>query len=80
MDLETARTVIKTALESAAALQQLIPLLKASCTPTEYRDLARGIAQALDGIGINVLERAFAAYPELRAEVDASIAATGRYR
>jgi hypothetical protein len=46
----------------------------------EYKDYSRGIAAAIDAIGVALINKALAAHPELNAEVEASIAKHGQYR
>jgi hypothetical protein len=80
MDIDTAREMVRTAFRASSELQQLLPALKAACPEPEYRDLALGIAEAIDRIGTNVIDTAIAAHPQLKDEIDASIAQYGRYR
>jgi hypothetical protein len=54
--------------------------LKQRCSPEEYRDYSRGIAAAIDAIGVALINKALAAHPELNAEVEAGIARHGQYR
>jgi len=79
MDIEMAREVVRAAFRSGSELERLLRPLKERCTPDEYRDYARGIAAAIDAIGVNLINKAIAAYPELNSEIDASITNHGRY-
>jgi hypothetical protein len=72
--------MVRAAFRASDELQALLPPLKAACPGAEYRDLALGIAEAIDKIGTNVIDKAIAAHPELRNEIDASIARDGRHR
>jgi hypothetical protein len=60
-------------------LQDFLVSLRERCTPEEYKDYSRGIATAMDAIGVALINKALAAHPELSAEVDASIAKHGKY-
>jgi hypothetical protein len=80
MDIELARDMIRAALRSGSELQDLLSVFKERCDPEEYKDYSRGIAMAMDAIGVALTNKALAAHPELRAEVDARIATHGRYR
>ncbi len=67
------------AFRSSSELGRLLRPLKERCAPDEYRDYARGIAAAIDAIGVHLINKAIAAYPELSSEIDASITNHGRY-
>ena len=79
MDIELARDVVRTAFRSSAELQNLLRKLKQRCSPDEYQDYARGIAAAVDAIGVGLINKAIAAHPELHAEIEGSIAKYGRF-
>jgi hypothetical protein len=72
--------MIKTAFRSSSELQQFLGILKQRCSPEEYKDYSRGIAAAIDAIGVALINKALAAHPELNVEVEASIARHGKYR
>jgi hypothetical protein len=80
MNVDLARDMIKTAFRSSSELQEFLGVLKQRCSPEEYRDYSRGIAAAIDAIGVALINKALAAHPELNAEVEASIARRGQYR
>ena len=80
MEINLARDVVRTAFRASSELQQLLPRLKAACPEAEYRDLALGIGEAIDRIGVNLIDKAIAAHPSLKDEIDASIKEHGRYR
>jgi hypothetical protein len=80
MDVDLARDMIRTAFRSSSELQNFLGVLKQRCSPEQYSDYARGIAAAIDAIGVALINKALAAHPELNAEVEAAIAAHGRYR
>jgi hypothetical protein len=80
MDVDLARDMIKTAFRSSSELQDFLGALKQRCSPEEYKDYSRGIAAAIDAIGVALINKALAAHPELSAEVEASIARHGQYR
>lgn len=79
MDINLARDMVRTAFRASAELQQLLPTLKVACPEAEYHDLALGIAEVIDKIGVNLIDKATAAHPGLTSEIDASIAEDGRY-
>lgn len=79
MDIDTAREVVRAAFRGSSELQRLIGPLKERCSPDEYRDYARGVAVAIDAIGVNLINKAIAAYPELNSEIETSIARHGRF-
>jgi hypothetical protein len=80
MNVDLARDMIKTAFRSSSELQDFLGALKQRCSPEEYKDYSRGIAAAIDAIGLALINKALAAHPELNAEVEASIARRGQYR
>jgi hypothetical protein len=80
MDVDLARDMIRTAFRSSSELQNFLEVLKQRCSPEQYKDYSRGIASAIDAIGVALINTALAAHPELNAEVEASIAMHGRYR
>ena len=79
MDIDTARDVVRAAFRSSSELQQLLATLKERCWPDEYKDYARNIAAAIDAIGESLINKAIAEHPQLKSEIEASIAKTGRY-
>jgi hypothetical protein len=80
MNVDLARDMIKTAFRSSSELQDFLGTLKQRCSPEEYKDYSRGIAAAIDAIGVALINKALAAHPELSAEVEANIARHGQYR
>jgi hypothetical protein len=80
MNVNLARDMIKTAFRSSSELQDFLGVLKQRCSPEEYKDYSRGIAAAIDAIGVALINKALAAHPELNGEVEASIARHGQYR
>jgi hypothetical protein len=80
MNVDLARDMIKTAFRSSSELQSFLGVLRQRCSPEEYQDYSRGIATAIDAIGVALINKALAAHPELNAEVEASIARHGQYR
>jgi hypothetical protein len=79
MDIETAREVVRASFRSSAELQRLLGQLKERCSPEEYQDYARGIAAAVDAIGVGLVNKTIAAHPELSSEIEASITKCGRF-
>ena len=79
MNIETARDIVRAAFRSSSELEQLLATLKGRCRPDEYKDYARYIATAIDAIGVSLINKTLAEHPELRPEIEASIATTGRY-
>ena len=79
MNIELARDLVRSAFLTSADLQKMLPAIKANCSEEEYRELARGIAQAIDSVWVALTSKALATYPQLTAEIDARIASDGRY-
>ena len=80
MEIDLARDLVRTALRLTGELQQLLPRLKENCTEDEYRNLARDIAQAIDRVGVGLIDNALRSHPALKAEIEDSIERTGSYR
>lgn len=76
---ELARHLVRVAFRSGRELEGALGVLKAACEPDEYRDFAKGIAGAIDGIHVALVNKAIAAYPELEAEIEADLQKYGRY-
>ena len=74
MDINIARHVIRTAFRSERELEELMQMLKAYCNAEEYKNYALGIAAAIDSINAALLVKIFSSYPELKKEVEVSIA------
>lgn len=79
MDIDVARHVLRAAFRAARELQELLPVLRASCRPDEYDAYARGIGSAVAEIALEVTNRTIAAQPELETEVEADMTAYGTY-
>ncbi len=79
MNKELARHLVRVAFRSGRELEAVLGILKEACEPDEYREYAKGIAAAIDGIHVALLNKAIAAYPELEAEIEADIRTYGRY-
>ena len=79
MEIEVARDVVRAAFRSSSELQQMLAFLKGRCRPEEYQVYARNIAAAIDAIGVSLINKTLAEHPELKSEIEASIAKTGRY-
>jgi hypothetical protein len=80
MDIDLARQMVRADFRASRELGTLLRTLKANCSEGEYRDLALGVAAAIDGINTALTRKAIASHPELEAEIDASIREYGRYR
>jgi hypothetical protein len=78
MQQDTAWKVIQVAFRCGGELQELLRLLKESCTADEYRNLASGIATAVDSINVQLTDRVLKLHPELRDKIDSDLAKFGR--
>lgn len=74
-----ARHVVRRVFRSTSELEALIGLLKEHCDPNEYKDYARAIAAAIDGINSELLNRVLSSHPRLAGEIEADIAKFGRF-
>ena len=74
MDKSLAWQMIRTAYKCSADLQVLLRALKESCPPDEYRGHARAIAAAIDSLGVQLIDRAVQAYPDLEQKIESDMA------
>jgi hypothetical protein len=79
MDIDMAREVVRAVFRSGSELEHLLSPLRERCSPEEYRDYARGVAAAVDAIGVQLIKGATAAYHELNSEIETSIASRGHF-
>lgn len=79
MDIDLARHVLRIAFSASRELGTLVPLLKDHCDTTEYEPYAKAIASAIAAIQLSLVNKVAADYPELEAEMEATISAYGRY-
>ena len=80
MDKETAGEVIRAAFRSGAELEKLLPVLKERCNAEDYKEYARQVGLAIDGIDAALLDKVLAQFPDLDAEIEANMARAGRAR
>jgi hypothetical protein len=78
VDKELATTVAAAVFRSGSSLEKLIPKLKARCTPDECATYVKAIAYVMGTMHDEILLRLFAAYPELKDEIDHNVNTTGR--
>jgi hypothetical protein len=79
MDRELARHVVTAGFHSASILQDLIPLLKEHCDQSEYNQYLKAIASVSTEVTLEIFDKIFAEYPDLKQEVDAKIAKYGKF-
>jgi hypothetical protein len=78
MDKTAAWKMIQTAFRCGAELQGLMHGLRQELSADEYESFAVGIAAALDGINVQLIERALKAHPELKDKIEFDLAKLGR--
>lgn len=79
MDIELARTMVRTAFDANRMLQAILPMLKAGLPETDYRSSAHDVAVAIDQVNTALLARAIAAHPGLEGEIETAIREQGRF-
>lgn len=79
MDIDLARQMVRAAFSASGELESMLQAAKSRCPAEEYRDLARGIAAAIDSIGTSLISKAIASHPQLEEEIDKSMNEHGRY-
>lgn len=79
MDIDFARLAIRAGFGAGRELETLIHITKERWEPAAHKEFTLGIARAIAEIQDATMNKAFAAFPELEAEVDAAINKYGRY-
>jgi hypothetical protein len=79
MDVELARHIIRVNFRCSRELQDLMQLLKKGLPNQEYTAYARAIAGAIAAMGDALTEKAVASHPELKREIERSLAKYDRY-
>lgn len=79
MDIEFARHVVRASFASGRILGELVQSSKAYQAPEAHKPFAIGLAKAIHEMQEATMNKAFAAFPELEAEVDAAVQKFGRY-
>jgi len=77
MQKPVAKHIIKSAFRASAYLEQILPFAKGYCDGDEYQRLLKSVAVAIHGIHDQVIEQVLVVHPDLRKEIDDSIAAYG---
>jgi hypothetical protein len=78
MDRATAKAVAVTALRSAAEINNLVPMLQAICSASEYEAWRDKIAAASAQVTQTLLPPLFSEHADLEAELDAHYQRFGR--
>ena len=78
MDKDAAREVIRAAFRAGTELEKLLPLAKERCSADEFKELARQVGRAVDGIDAALVDHVLEQFPELNAEVEAMMAGGGK--
>jgi hypothetical protein len=78
MNKKTARQVLRAAFRAGGELQALLGVMKKECTANEYKTYARGVATAIDGIAVGLINKIIAAHPDLADEIEANLKRGGR--
>lgn len=73
MDSAMAWELIRVAFRVSRELQALLRRLKDDCSAEEYADFARDIARAIHGINTALIDKAFAAHPELESRIETDL-------
>ncbi len=74
MEKELARHLALTAWRSFTDLARVIPLLQRHCTDAERQTYVKAIGAAGASINEEILDRVFAAHPDLKQDLEAKIA------
>jgi hypothetical protein len=78
MDKELATHIAMIAFKVQAPLEELLPLLKTHCTEEEYKLYLKSIARVMHTINVELTNRSFSAYPEIKTEFEQKIEKYGR--
>ncbi|HUA55622.1 MAG TPA: hypothetical protein VMB81_25785 [Candidatus Sulfotelmatobacter sp.] len=77
MQKPVAKHIIKSAFRAGTYLEQILPFAKEHCDGDEYQRLLKSVAIAIHGIQDQIVEQVLLVHPDLRQEIDDSIAAYG---
>ncbi len=78
MDRPTAKVIAVAAFQSAAGINNLLPMLKTILPEPEYNEWRDSIAMASLEISKNILAKVFAEHPDLQSEFDIHYERFGR--
>jgi hypothetical protein len=79
MNRELARHVVMAGFHSASVLQDLLPMLKTHCDNNEYNQYLKAISSVSVELTLEIFNKIFAEYPDLKEEVDAKILKYGKF-
>ena len=79
MEKDLARHVIRTAFRAGRELEEALHLLKQHTSGEDYGAYARKIAAAIDAINVALINPTLALYPEMKDEIEESIAKYDRF-
>ena len=78
MNQESAWRIIQTAFRCSAELQDLLRFLKKNVDAKDYDSFRLAIAAAIDGINVQLIDKAISTRPELADKIEAELKASGR--
>jgi hypothetical protein len=77
MQKQIAKHIVTSALRAASQLNQILPFAQTYCDSSEYQKLLASTATAIDCINLHIVDDILAAHPDLKQEIDDSIANHG---
>jgi hypothetical protein len=77
MNDQIAKHICASALRCSTSLGQILPFAKAYCSKEEYTTLLTAVATATSAINDEIVEPILQKHPELKTEVDNSMAQYG---
>lgn len=77
MKAETGWEAVRAAFRCGRELQGLLALLKADCTPQEYKAFSASIARAIDTINVELIDRTLDLHPQLKGRIEAELTRNG---
>ncbi len=79
MDDELARSLVRSAFRTTRDLQDVLAMLKSRLPEDAYKGYALAIAAAIHAVNEALIDKPLQERPHLKAEIEASIEASGRY-
>ncbi len=79
MDRMLAKHVISVGFHSAALLEDLISILKDHCDDAEFQGFLKSIGSVIAEIGLEIFDKVYEQYPDLKTEVETKINKYGKF-
>jgi hypothetical protein len=79
MDRDLAKHVITVGFHSLSLIEGLIPVLKEHCDDAEFQEYLKSIGMVIAEVGLEVFNKIYRQYPDLKIEVEEKIDKYGKF-